>query len=210
MHPLTHFFIGWTVAESAPLNRRERAAVAISAVIPDIDGIGYVAERLTLESTNRLSWYTNYHHEIAHTLLFGVVFAGCCYLISRYSTCEKATESGRDCGKRPWLTMLLSLVAFHTHILGDVAGSQGPDGSQWAIPYLLPLSEWKWTWSGQWELNAWPNIAITVVALLTTFYLAAKRGYSPLEMISKRADRSLVQTLRQRFQELMRRMNLMP
>ncbi len=199
MHPLTHFFIGWTVAESAPLNRRERAAVAISAVIPDIDGIGYVAERLTLESTNRLSWYTNYHHEIAHNLLFGVVVAGCCYLISRYSTREKATESGRDSGKRPGLTMLLSFVAFHTHILGDVAGSRGPDGNQWAIPYLSPFSEWTWTWSGQWELNAWPNIAITLIALFTTFYLAAKRGYSPLEMISDRADRGLVQTLRQRL-----------
>jgi membrane-bound metal-dependent hydrolase YbcI (DUF457 family) len=187
------------VAENAPLNRRDRAAVAVSAVIPDIDGVGYVAERLTLESANRLSWYTDYHHEIAHNLLFGVVFAGCCYLISRYSTCDEATGSGKDEGKRPGLTLFLSLVAFHTHILGDVAGSQGPDGSPWAIPYLLPFLDWKWTWSGQWKLNAWPHFAITITALIVTFHLAVRRGYSPLEMISKPADRRFLQSLRQRF-----------
>ena len=97
------------------------------------------------------------------------------------------------------MTALLSLAAFHTHILGDIAGSKGPDGGQWAIPYLWPLSEWRWTWSGKWELNAWPNFAITLFALAVTFILAVKRGYSPLEMFSQRADHRFVETLRNRF-----------
>jgi hypothetical protein len=33
-----------------------------------------------------------------------------------------------------------------------------------------------------------------------TFYLAWQRGYSPLEMVSERADRALVAALRKRFQ----------
>ena len=197
MNPVTHLLIGWLVAESASLNRRERAAVALSAVLPDIDGIGYVVERLTLESGNRLRWYTDYHHEIAHNILFGFLLSVGSFLISRYL--------GRGAGNsdppppRPWLTAFLSLIAFHTHILGDVAGSKGPDGSQWAIPYLLPFSDWGWTWSGQWELNAWPNIAITMAALGVTCYLAMKRGYSPLGIISQQADDKFVQTLRLRF-----------
>ncbi len=199
MHPATHFMIGWVVAETASLNRRERAAVAVSAVISDIDGIGYLAERLTFDSPNRLRWYTDYHHEIAHNLLFGVALAGCCFLISRYAGGWKTDGNRENPERSPWMTALLSLAAFHTHILGDIAGSRGPDGSQWAIPYLWPLSEWKWTWSGQWELNAWPNFAITLIALTVTFILAVRRGYSPLEMISQRADHRFVETLRNRF-----------
>ncbi|MCU1284514.1 MAG: rane-bound metal-dependent hydrolase [Acidobacteriales bacterium] len=48
-------------------------------------------------------------------------------------------------------------------------------------------------------LNAWPNFAITFALLITTFYLAWKRGFSPLEIFSTRADAAFVSTLRQRF-----------
>ena len=52
---------------------------------------------------------------------------------------------------------------------------------------------------GQWALNAWPNFLVTGGALALTFFLAWKRGFSPLEMISGRADRVLVDALRDRF-----------
>ena len=73
------------------------------------------------------------------------------------------------------------------------------DGS-WPIPYLLPFSNaWQWSWRGQWPLNAWQNFAITLALLLAAFFLAWKNGFSPLEMISPRADRALVTALRTRF-----------
>jgi hypothetical protein len=101
---------------------------------------------------------------------------------------------------RRWTTALLALASFHLHLLGDLAGARGPDGYQWPIPYLLPLSRaWEWTWRGQWALNAWPNFLITFVLLGAAFHLARRRGYSPLGMVSSSADRSFVATLHRRF-----------
>jgi hypothetical protein len=81
-----------------------------------------------------------------------------------------------------------------------LAGSRGPDGDQWPIPYLLPFSHrWEWTWGGQWELNAWPNFVVMGAALALTFYLAWRRGHSPLEMFSRSADKAFVEALRRRF-----------
>jgi inner membrane protein len=95
---------------------------------------------------------------------------------------------------------LLALVSFHLHLFEDLMGSRGPDGDQWPIPYLKPFSSTpQLTWQGQWQLNAWPNILITVVLLLITLWLAWRRGFSPLEMISSKLDRGFVGALRRRF-----------
>ena len=86
------------------------------------------------------------------------------------------------------------------HLFEDVMGSRGPDGYQWPIPYLAPFSPaLRLTWSGQWNLNAWPNIILTFLLLMVTFWLAWRRGFSPLEMISSKADSVLVGALRRRF-----------
>lgn len=91
-------------------------------------------------------------------------------------------------------------ISFHLHLLGDLIGARGPDGEQWPIPYLSPFSTaWHWTWSGQWALNAWPNMAITASVIAFALWSAWKRGFSPLEMISARADRAFVAALRNRF-----------
>jgi predicted amidophosphoribosyltransferase len=55
------------------------------------------------------------------------------------------------------------------------------------------------TWHGQWQLDAWPNVLITIVLLGLTLWLAWRRGFSPLEMISSKLDRGLVTALRRRF-----------
>ncbi|HLQ43591.1 MAG TPA: hypothetical protein VK137_02590, partial [Planctomycetaceae bacterium] len=55
---------------------------------------------------------------------------------------------------------------------------------------------WQWTWSGQWELSAWPNRAIGVGCFALTLWLARLRGYSPLDMLSSKADAAFVGVLR--------------
>ena len=98
------------------------------------------------------------------------------------------------------MSAFLAFGAFHLHLLGDLIGSRGPDGYQWPIPYFFPFSaNWTMTWQGQWELNAWPNILATLLVFGITLFLAWKRGHSPLEMISLKADTALVAGLRQRF-----------
>jgi inner membrane protein len=86
------------------------------------------------------------------------------------------------------------------HAFSGAPGARGPDGYQWPIPYLTPFSQVaQIAWSGQWALNAWPNFAITIGLLALAFYLAWRRGFSPLEMVSRRADQVFVETLRARF-----------
>ena len=184
MSPVTHFLIGWVTASGCTLSRRERATVTIAAVASDVDGVGIVAEYLTRNWEEPLLWFSSYHHVWSHNLGFAVL----------------AGVIGFTIARRRWATALLVFGSVHLHLLADLVGSRGPGGYDWPIPYLFPFSDaWVWTWQGQWELNAWPNFVVTGVVLATTFYLAWKRGFSPLEMVSANADRAFVDALRRRF-----------
>jgi len=53
MSPITHFLMGWAVANSAPsLDKRERALVTWASVVPDVDGLGIVADWVTRNSSH--------------------------------------------------------------------------------------------------------------------------------------------------------------
>jgi hypothetical protein len=183
MHPITHFLVGWTVASAASLERRDRMVVTGASVIADIDGLGVLAELLTFHTDHPLNWYSEYHHALTHNVGFAILVGIGALFLARQRT----------------ITFFLSMVSFHLHLLGDLVGSRGPDGYQWPIPYLFPFSDaWKFTWAGQWELNAWPNFMITILLLGYTFYLAWRRGYSPIEIFSISADHSFVAALRKK------------
>jgi hypothetical protein len=185
MNVVEHFFIGWCVANtSTTLTRRERAIVTAAAVVPDIDGLGMLIEIPTRNTSHPILWWTDYHHVLAHNIGAAAVVTILAFLFASHR----------------WISAALALVSFHTHILGDIIGARGPDGYQWPIPYFLPFSRSpELSWNGQWALNAWQNFVITGVALVVTFFLAWRRGYSPLEMLSPRADALFIQTLRARF-----------
>jgi hypothetical protein len=128
-------------------------------------------------------WFSLYHHSL-HNLLFSVVIGA---IASTLAT-------------QKWKTSLLALLSFHLHLFEDLLGSRGPDGYQWPITYLAPFSSsLQLVWRGQWSLNAWQNVLITIVLVLITLWLAWWRGFSPLEMLSTSADSTLVATLRQRY-----------
>jgi len=184
MNPVTHFLTGWALANCVPsLERKERAVVALACVIPDVDGLGAIADLLTRNSAQPTEWFSRYHHQL-HSLPFAMVVTAVCFALA----------------SRRWVTIGLVLLSFHLHLFEDVLGARGPDGYQWPIPYLAPFSQSvQIMWSGQWQLNAWPNFAITIVLLTLTFFLAWKKGFSPVEIISTRADQKFVQTLRARF-----------
>ena len=185
MSPVTHFLLGWLVANGpAETGRRDRAMIAIVGVAPDLDGLGAVAEVLTKNSATPLLWFTDYHHFLCHNLPFCLLYTGIAVLLA----------------SRRILVGVLCFLGFHLHLICDLLGGRGPDGHQWPIHYLAPFSKvWEWAWSGQWQLNAWPNFAVTIAALAVTFLLAYKRGYSPLEILSPAADRKVVGTIRTRF-----------
>jgi hypothetical protein len=184
MNPGSHFLMSWTVANAASITRRDRILVTLSGVAPDIDGAGIVAQLLTDDTPTPLFWYGDFHHVLGHNAGFALLLVAAVVLMAN----------------RRWMTGFLALLAFHLHLLGDLLGSRGPDGYQWPIPYLLPFStDWNLTWKYQWELNAWPNILVTLLLLGVTVYLSWKRGHSPLEVVSQRADAAFVSGLHRRF-----------
>ena len=139
------------------------------------------SELATKNTSTPLYWWSYYHHALCHNVGFALILATAVALLA----------------VRRWMTVLLAGVAFHIHLLVDLVGSKGPEGYQWPIPYLMPFSDrWQLTWEGQWALNAWPNILLTALFLMSTLYLAYKRGYSPLELISKRFDDAFIAALR--------------
>ncbi len=183
MSPVTHFLSGWVLANCVKLDRKDRALVTLACVIPDVDGLGIIPEILTRNSTHPLLWFSLYHHAL-HNLAFALIIAALAFAIAT----------------RKWTTGLLALLSFHLHLFEDLLGSRGPDGDQWPIPYLAPFSTAiQLTWSGLWGLNAWPNVVFTVMLLLITFWLAWRRGFSPLEMVSAKGDATFVRALRRRF-----------
>jgi inner membrane protein len=187
MSPVTHFLLGWVVANtSQKLNRKERALITLAGVVPDVDGLGVVADVLTHNTSQPTDWFSEYHHIYGHNIGVALLVAGIGFLLAR----------------RRWMTAALVFLSFHLHLFGDLIGSRSPDGYQWAIAYGLPFSHsWQLVWKGQWELNAWQNFVITGIALVITFWMAIKRGYSPLEIFSKKADEAVVETLQRRFQK---------
>ena len=186
MSPVTHFLAGWLIANADGFNRRERAAITLASVAPDVDGLGIIPELLTRHSAHPLNWFSQYHHLLGHNLLFGLLVAGASVLL----TTKKLK------------TALFVLASFHLHLLCDLIGSRGPEGESWPIPYLIPFSQaWQWSWSGQWALNAWPNFVITAVFLIATLYLAWQRdeairrwkwsGARPTRRLWQRCDGAL-------------------
>jgi hypothetical protein len=158
--------------------------VTWAGVVPDVDGLGIVADWLTRNSSQPLNWWGDYHHILAHNLGFALIVA----VVSTILAKQRAK------------TAVLVLLSFHLHLLADLAGARGPDGEQWPIPYLLPfVREVRLTWSGQWALNAWPNFVVTAVLIAIAFILARRRGFSPMEMFSSKADAIFVCALRTRF-----------
>ena len=183
MSPVTHLLTGWVIANAAPVGRRGRAIITFGAVIPDIDGLGIIPEFFTRHSRHPLFWFSQYHHCL-HTLLFAIIVG----IIAFFA-------SGRS-----RITAAFAFAAFHVHLVEDLIGARGPDGYMWPIPYLFPFSSrWAWVWQGQWALNAWPNMLITMALLVITIMLALKRGCSPVEIFSPKTDDLVVRTLKNRF-----------
>lgn len=183
MSPVTHGLISWLIANTPGTDRRGRIAITIAGIAPDIDGIGYPFEALTMSSEHPLHWFHDYHHHLTRNLVACVAIAGFAWLYA----------------KRQWRVALLAFSASVLHLLCDVIGARGPDGDPWVVPFFQPFSDWTWAWAGEWELASWQNGVITVVALIIATMLAVRRGFSPVELVSPTADAAVVRVLRSRF-----------
>jgi inner membrane protein len=184
MNPITHFLISWNISALSGAEKRDRILITLGGLLPDIDGLGVVFELATRHTEKPLKFYSSYHHQLAHNVSAAIVGLLAMLLISR----NKLLSAG------------FFLIVFHVHLLCDLIGARGPEGYQWPIPYLFPFySAMQLTWRYQWGLNGWQNFVITIAMCGIVFILAWKKGFSPLEIFSAKADRLFVQTLRKRF-----------
>lgn len=182
MSPLTHALLSWLVANGAPsLSRRERGLVTLAGVVPDLDAAGALPQLLTAHTAHPVYWGSDYHHVLGHNLVVAVAVAG--FVAWR--------------SERRALAGALAFATFHLHLLCDLVGSRGGDGYTWPMTYGFPFTDRvQLSWSGQWELDAWPNIAITAAAIAIALGLAASRGFGPFEIVWPTGDRALVAVAR--------------
>ncbi len=182
MSPITHLLLGWTTGELAELSRRDRGLVTLAGVLPDFDGLGIVVD-LARGTHPAVGLYAEYHHVLGHNLAAAAIAGAFALAVAH----------------RRALCAALVFLSFHLHLLGDLVGSAGPERSIWTLSYLWPFSDQAFAWQGQWELNAWPNILVTVLLLALILALGVRRGRTPVELVSLRADAAVVDTLRRRF-----------
>lgn len=175
MNPVTHAEISWLIANiPAKSWRRDRFLIFLSGTIPDIDAIGLFFNE---------DLYAGYHHIIAHNILFGLILTVAAFLTTKSI-----------------LTSFLAFLSFHVHIFLDLMGS----GPAWPVAYLWPFTNAELYFPCQWELRSWQNLAITVVATSLCLITAVKRGRTPLEFVSLKADGKVVEAIRWRYEKILR------
>lgn len=148
--------------------------VAYAGLMPDLDGIGLIWDKLTGET----ALYFTYHHYLCHNLVAAIGFSVLAVLLAR---------------TQKFLVGCLTFLVVHLHIIGDLAGSKGADGYQWPIYYLYPFSQNGTAWAFQWELNAWQNHLLLLGMMCCCAVVITKRQISFLELFHKRLDLAAVE-----------------
>lgn len=190
MSPITHGLAAWVLLANAPreTTRRERVIITVGGLIPDVDGLGAVPDVLTRWFTDAPTRFFHEYHHGLHTALFAALATAGAAALATGGLARRLTTAALFC------------LAFHLHLLCDVVGSRGPDGSIWDVPYWRPFTDaHRWEWSGQWRLDGWQNIAITVALLVVTVVIAARRGRTVVEVVSTRADAAVVEVVQRRL-----------
>lgn len=180
MNIITHALMGWSAGVRLGQHGKDMALLAMASMIPDIDGVGAVID---IVNGGEAEFFTQYHHKFGHSILFCLLLMPVVYWLSRKNLRLTAWFAG----------------IFHLHLVCDIIGARGPDGYQWPLYYLWPFSEAGITWSGQWYINAWPNILLTVLLIFDFLKQSARVGFTPLFLVSRGADYVLVNTLQKRF-----------
>jgi len=191
MSPFTHLVGSWLVASATTNNLRDRKLVTLAGVLPDADGLGVIADVVGSWFTGKectFYYYQQYHHLLLHGWPGAMAVSGLLALF----------------GRQRWRVLFLCLLTFHLHLLCDMVGSRGPEiGDFWPICYSEPLFRHPiWFWKHQWKLDGWQNQTLFAAIFLAALWLAVKRGYSFVEVISSRLDAVFVQVLRTWYQRL--------
>lgn len=170
MHLPAHLAASWMLGHRQ-ITYRDRCLIAWAGVAPDADALS-------------LLWgqeaYANWHHVLGHGLVGAAVVVAVVAAAAR---------------QRP-KTAALALVAFHLHLLLDLAGS----GREWGIVYFYPWSRWEAVTQWGWPLASWQNFSVMLglFALSVPLALSVKRTFAEV-FLGRRVDAAIVATLVARF-----------
>ena len=184
MSPITHFLVGWVGLERFQASPRDKALVVLAGLAPDLDGLGIVVDFATRTfGLPETDYYQSLHRMYGHGLPAAVIIAA-----------VAAAFSVRGLAVAAW-----AFLSVHLHFLCDLLGSRGTTTEDiWGIYYFAPFTTaYEVSWSGQWPLVGWQNMAISALLLAVVLVRATTAGYSPLALLSERADAALIATLRE-------------
>jgi hypothetical protein len=178
VNPGTHLMMSWAIAETLPVDNRDKRLISWAGVMPDLDGIGAVVDLANSWLGRMTTFYEDYHHFLLHGLFGALVISGATALLSQ----------------RRWRTALFAFAVIHVHLLADVVGSRGPSPVDvWPIHCLGPFSHrWTIAWTGQWPLNSWPNQLVAVGLLGMAIWSTVARKRSPATLFGERANDALI------------------
>jgi len=193
MSPLTHLIGSWLVAVATTDDPRDRKLVTWAGVLPDADGLGVIPDVVGSWISGKectFYYYQTYHHLLMHgwpaAIVVSITFA--LYAQQRQRV------------------LLLCLLTFHLHLLCDLVGSRGPPPADlWPICYSEPLFRHPiWFWKHQWKLDGWQNQSIFIMLFLTSLWVATKKGFSFVEVVSSRTDKIFVGVLQKWRRQLLK------
>jgi len=176
-----HLGISWLLGVSGGArDRRDRRIVGLAGLVPDIDVIVYpLAYVFFLGDLDRaFGIYTNVHHRYTHGIVFAVLVAFAAYRLASGSNRRRIAA--------------LAFAAVGIHIACDVIAS----GNAWPVYPLWPVSNLAWSVEWSWSASDWRNVGISVLAIVMTLVYAKRKGYSPVECFSYRADDWLAAVMR--------------
>lgn len=165
---------GWCLGNLFRLNARERFLCMLASTLPDVDGIGKLADFFS-----QSEFYFDYHHVLCHNLLAGLIMS---LILTLFS--QSRVKS-----------FLIYLGLFHIHMLMDYFGS----GPLWEIYYLWPFRRKGMMTDYAWEFFSWQNILTALALLVWTVIIVIKKHRTPLEYIMPKLDRQIVEICGRRF-----------
>lgn len=183
MAPQQHFVISWVLSNLNFGSRKERIVTTICGVIPDVDGLGILIDKILGDGS--YSYYFLLHRKFGHGILGLTVIAICVYFIC----------------KRRILPVLVAILIYTIHLFFDLIGSAGPYREIWPLYPLWPFSNRQITVGWQWGLNSWQNTAITAIFIVIVIVIAIKKRRTFLEVFSRKIDQYCISL----FERIIRR-----
>lgn len=117
------------------------------------------------------SSYSEFHHTFGHSFVFGILVAVTVYALS--------TDRVK--------AFFGALTAFSLHLAADIVGTN------WSVPIFYPVSDFSMT-AGLDHFQIFTIISVVFfVSLALIIILMFRKGISPIEFISERLDRYLVE-----------------